>query len=148
MIPYSINSYSTHFEILTTNFSELLCFRNIYSSFSFFFSHLNESAHCDLLLPGLLADSSSCCHIIVLPQISAWLLLGTLRKKQNFSRLQMSIAAIIHSMAFNMSLDIKIDKVTIPTKKSFLKVLYNVCKVKKKNINLNNTPASTSMDPR
>ena len=34
-----------------------------------------------------------------------------------------------------MSLEIKNDKVTIPTTRSFLKVLYKVCKIKKKNIN-------------
>ena len=44
-------------------------------------------------------------------------------------------AAIIHTKAFKMSLEINIDKVTIPTKRSFLKILYNVCKVKKKNNN-------------
>ena len=44
-------------------------------------------------------------------------------------------AAIIHTMAFKMSLGVNIDEVTIPTKRSSLKVLYNLCKIKKKNIN-------------
>ena len=43
-------------------------------------------------------------------------------------------AAIFHTMAFKLSLEINTDQVTIPTKRSFLKVLYNVCKTKKKNI--------------
>ena len=44
-------------------------------------------------------------------------------------------AAIFHTLAFEMSLEINNDNVTNPTKRSFLKVLYKVCKVKKKNIN-------------
>ena len=44
-------------------------------------------------------------------------------------------AAIFHAIAFKMSLDINHDNVTIPTKQSFLKVLYIVCKIKKNNIN-------------
>ena len=43
-------------------------------------------------------------------------------------------AAIVHTRAFKLSLEIKTDQVTIPTKRSFLKVFYNVCKLKKKNI--------------
>ena len=43
-------------------------------------------------------------------------------------------AAIFHTMAFKMSLEVNNDKVTT-TKRSFRKVLYHVCKVKKKNIN-------------
>ena len=38
-------------------------------------------------------------------------------------------------MAFKMSLEINNHKATVATKRSFLKVLYNICKVKKKNIN-------------
>ena len=34
-------------------------------------------------------------------------------------------------MVFKTSLEINNDKVTIPTKRSFLKILYNVCKTKK-----------------
>ena len=44
-------------------------------------------------------------------------------------------AAIFHIMAFKMSLEINKDKVTIPKEKYFLKVLYNSCKIKKKNVN-------------
>ena len=43
-------------------------------------------------------------------------------------------AAIFHTMAFKISLEINIDKITDSTKTSFLKVLYNVCKIKKKQI--------------
>ena len=42
--------------------------------------------------------------------------------------------AIFHTMAFKLSLEINSDNVTIPTKESFLKVLYNVCHIKKKKI--------------
>ena len=38
-------------------------------------------------------------------------------------------------MAFKLSLEIYNDQITISTKRSFLKVLYNVCKVKKKKMN-------------
>ena len=44
-------------------------------------------------------------------------------------------AAISHTMAFKLSLEINNDKITASTKRSFLKVLYNVCKIKKKHIN-------------
>ena len=43
-------------------------------------------------------------------------------------------ADIFHTMAFKLSLEINTDQVTFATKRSFLKVLYNVCKIKKKNI--------------
>ena len=43
-------------------------------------------------------------------------------------------AAIFHTMAFKLSLEINTDQITEATKRSFLKVLYNVCKIKKKNI--------------
>ena len=43
-------------------------------------------------------------------------------------------AAIFHTMAFKLSLEINNDQITVSTKRSFLKVLYNVCKIKKKNI--------------
>ena len=39
-------------------------------------------------------------------------------------------AAVFHTMAFKLSLEINTDQITIPTKRSFLKVLYNVCKIK------------------
>ena len=43
-------------------------------------------------------------------------------------------AAIFHTMAFILSLDINDDQITLSTKRWFLKGLYNVCKIKKKNI--------------
>ena len=44
-------------------------------------------------------------------------------------------APIFHTMAFKLSLDINDDQITSSMKRSFLKVLYNVCKRKKNNIN-------------
>ena len=44
-------------------------------------------------------------------------------------------AAIFHTMAFELSLEIKNDQIFIHTKRAFLKVLYNVCIIKKKHIN-------------
>ena len=76
--------------------------------------------------------------VITSPKVSAWLLLKTLKKKTKFlssTNANSPKAAIFHTMAFKMSLKINNDKVTIPTKRSYLKVLYIVCRVKKKNIN-------------
>ena len=42
--------------------------------------------------------------------------------------------AIFHTMAYTMSLEINKGYVTLPTRRSFLKVLYNVCQIKKKHI--------------
>ena len=44
-------------------------------------------------------------------------------------------AAIFHTMASKLSLEINNDKITESTKRSILKVLYIVCKIKKKQIN-------------
>ena len=43
-------------------------------------------------------------------------------------------AAIFHTMAYEMSLEFNKANVTLPTRRSFLKVIYNVCQVKKKQI--------------
>ena len=44
-------------------------------------------------------------------------------------------AAIFHTMAYKMSLENNNGNVTLPIRRSFLKVLYNVCQIKKKHIN-------------
>ena len=44
-------------------------------------------------------------------------------------------AAIFHTMAFKILLEMNNDQITSSTKRSFLKVLYYVCKIKKKNKN-------------
>ena len=44
-------------------------------------------------------------------------------------------AAIFHTMAYKMSLEINNGNVTLPTRRSFLKVLFNVCQIKKKQMN-------------
>ena len=43
-------------------------------------------------------------------------------------------AAIFHTMAYKMSLGINEGNITLHTRRSFLKVLYNVCQIKKKQI--------------
>ena len=43
-------------------------------------------------------------------------------------------AAIFHTMAYKMSLEINKGNLTLPTRPSFLEVLYNVCQIKKKQI--------------
>ena len=47
-------------------------------------------------------------------------------------------AAIFHTMAYKMSLEINKGNITHPTRRSFLKVLYNVCQIKKQHISLLN----------
>ena len=44
-------------------------------------------------------------------------------------------AAIFHTMAFKLSLEIDNENIIDPTERSFVKVLYNVRKIKKKQIN-------------
>ena len=44
-------------------------------------------------------------------------------------------AAKFHTMAFTLSFEINNDQITPSTQRAFLKVLYNVCKMKKKSIN-------------
>ena len=43
-------------------------------------------------------------------------------------------AAIFHTMSYKMSLEINKGNVTLPTRRSFLEVLYDVCQIKKKQI--------------
>ena len=56
-------------------------------------------------------------------------------------------AAIFHTMTFFLSLEINTDQVTTPTKRSFLKVLYIVCKIKKKHVFLTIGPKPQSAEP-
>ena len=81
-----ISTRLTH-ERLLKIFSELFCFRNFYSSFSFLF--LASSAHCDFLLPGLLTGFSCRQNSI----FSEWLH-QKLKQMQMFQnlRIQRSIA--------------------------------------------------------
>ena len=50
------------------------------------------------------------------------------------SKVHSLLAAIFHTMAYKMSLEINKGNKTLPTRCSFLKVLYNVCQMKKKHI--------------
>ena len=50
------------------------------------------------------------------------------------SKVQSLKAAIFHTMTYKMSLEINKGNVTLPTRRSFLKVLYNACQIKKKQI--------------
>ena len=43
-------------------------------------------------------------------------------------------AAIFDTMAYKTSLEINKGNITLPTRRSFLKILYNVCQIKKKQI--------------
>ena len=125
MILYKTKLFSTYVENLLTIFSELFCFRNIHSSSSLLFASLAQTRNCTALLSELLRASSSC-HI----------LLKILKKTISSTNAISLEAAIFHSMAFKLSLVINNDQITIPTKRAFLKVLYKVCKIKKKQINI------------
>ena len=50
------------------------------------------------------------------------------------SKLHSLKASIFHTMAYKMSLEINKGDITLPTRRSFLKVLYNVCQIRKKDI--------------
>ena len=53
----------------------------------------------------------------------------------SFSNAHSLKAAIVHTMAFRMSLEINNYELTIPTKTAILKDLYNVCRIRKNNSN-------------
>ena len=55
--------------------------------------------------------------------------------KSTESKVHSLKAAIFHTMAYKMSLEINKGDITLPTRRSFLKVLYNVCQIRKKDIN-------------
>ena len=57
-------------------------------------------------------------------------------------------AAIFHTMAYKMSLEINKGNITLPTRRSFLKVLYNVCQIKKKQMPLNSIIEFMLMDQK
>ena len=65
------------------------------------------------------------------PQISE---IKNLVNSTNFKVHSLKVA-IFHSMAYKMSLEINNGTVTLPTRRSFLKVFYNVCQIKKKLLN-------------
>ena len=58
----------------------------------------------------------------------------------DFSKVHSLNAAIIHTMAFKLSLEINKNKITPKSLIAFLKVLYNVTQVKKKKLHLINGP--------
>ena len=52
----------------------------------------------------------------------------------NFSKVHSLQAAIFHTMAYKLSLEINKNKITQKTLIAFLKVLYNISQIKKKKI--------------
>ena len=52
----------------------------------------------------------------------------------NFSKVHSLKAAIFHTMAYKLSLEINRNKITPKTLIAFLKVLYNIAQIKKKKI--------------
>ena len=52
-------------------------------------------------------------------------------KSANYTKVYSLEAAIFQTMAYKMSLEINQGTLTFPTKRSFLKVLYNVCQITK-----------------
>ena len=66
----------------------------------------------------------------------------------DFSKVHSLKAAIFHTMAFKLSLEINKNKITPKCLMAFLKVLYNVTQIKKKKLHLSNTRASTLKDPK
>ena len=62
--------------------------------------------------------------------------MATLEHRKSFSATNANSlkAALFHTMAFELSLEYNSDKINPSTKKAKLKVLYNVCRIKKKTI--------------
>ena len=70
---------------------------------------------------------------IQLPLFFRFLPMATLEHKKSFLSSYNSLkAAMFHTMAFKLSLESNSYKFTPSTKIAFLKVLYNVCRIKKK----------------
>ena len=119
-----------------TIFSELLCAGNIDSSFSFVFSPFGWIRR---LWPPTTRISRRLLQLLSLHSIIKILSMAPPQDPKEKTKFLSSTAvkslkaAIFHRKAFKMSLEINNDKVTSPTKRSFPKVFYNVCNVKKKN---------------
>ena len=58
----------------------------------------------------------------------------------NLSKVHSLKAAIFHTMAFKLSLEINKNKITHKSLIAFLKVLYNVTKIKRRKLRSNNIP--------
>ena len=97
-----------------------LLFRNINSS-SFFLASLDQAHYCEAILSGLLSNS----NVIIV-----WSWLQILKDKAKSLK-----GAIFHTMAIKLSLEVNNYRITISTKKSCLKILYNIFKIKKKHRN-------------
>ena len=123
MIHFSTPFCCTPLDSFLSIFLHLCCFRNIYfssSSFHILPEHLYSS-----FVPRI---QSQCWPPTILKQ-KIWLLLQLISQKYTVSK-----PPIFHSMALKLSLEINKNKITHKSLTAFLKVLYNISKIKKKKI--------------
>ena len=123
MIHFSTTFCCTPLHSLLSKFLILLCFRNIYSS--------SSSVH---ILPEHF-------YFSFVPRIQSQCWPPTILKREdvvtvaaNLSKVHSLKAAIFHTMAFKLSLEINKNKITQKSLIAFLKVLYNISKIKKKKV--------------
>ena len=121
MIHFSTTFYCTPLHLLLSKFLILLCFRNINSSSSFI--HIRPEHLYFSFVPRI---QSQCWPPSILKQ-KMWLLLQLISQKCTVTK-----AAIFHTMAFKLSLEINKNKITQKSLIAFLNVLYNISKIKKK----------------
>ena len=109
------------FDLIFSSFLHFLCFRNIYSSSSSI-QVLSEHPHFSFF--ALFQPSSPWLQMLKQNDI--------ITMTSEFSNVHSLKAAIFHTMAFKLSLEIHKNKITPKCLIDFLKVLYNVTQLKKK----------------
>ena len=123
MVQFSTTFCCTPLYSLLSKFPILLCFRNF---FFFFILHPHSSRTSPLLfrptnsMTMLAPDNSETEDVVTVAA--------------NLSKVHSLKAAILHTMAFKLSLEINTNKITQKSLIAFLKVLYNISKIKKKKI--------------
>ena len=107
------------FDSILSFFLHSLCFRNIHSSSSFI---------------QILSEHPNFSFLEFFQPSSSWLQMLKQTTLSLFSKVHSLKAAIFHTMAFKLSLEIHKNKITPKRLIAFLKVLYNVTQIKKKKI--------------
>ena len=123
MIHFSTTFSCTSLDLLLSIFLHFCCFRNIYSSSSSFHI-LPKHLHFSFIT---LSRLSPHCKPTFLAE-------DIVTVASNLSKVQNLKAAIFHTLAYKLSLEINKNKITPKTLIAFLKVLYNISQIKKKKI--------------
>ena len=123
MIHYSTFLYGTSLLLSLSNFLHFVCFRNIHSSSSSFHI-LSEHLHFSFFF----------FYRTLSPWPPTLRVEDTITMTSSHSKVHSLKAAIFHTMAYKLSLEINNNKITPKSLIAFLKVLYNVAQIKKKRI--------------